>query len=236
MAVPGKAPKLTISNITSNSARIRGVDPYNGGSSIDVRELLGQREGTPSPTSKSFDLDYTWNDLLPGTRVSFWWRAHNRFGWGAFSDKVTITLLRTPNAPVAPTLRVIDQTTFRASYPDPFAGGSGIFNRHIGITTSPTALPTVLLPYHGSWFDLYGDGPSLGGPLTPGGTYYVRAQVRNSIGFSPWSAPSTLYLIAGAYVKHNGVWRRAVPYVKVGGVWKLSWPRGRILGIWEETG
>ena len=234
MPVPGKPARLTVSEVTSNSARFRGVDPAGV---INIRQIFGQRRGTPTPTVHTFDLDYTWVNLLPGTTADFWWRAgNNSSGWGPVSDKVAVTQLRTPNAPVAPTLSSITQTTFRASWPDPFAGGTGINNRKIGITTSPTALPTVMLPYHGSVFDLYGSTTELGAPLEPGGTYYVRARAGNSIGFGPWGPATKLELVGGAWVKHEGIWRRAVPYVKVAGVWELTLPQGRILGIWEECG
>ena len=234
--VPSNPGLLTASEKNSNSVRLRGVDPANVGSSINAREIYGQRRGTPSPTVHTgYDLDYTWNNLLPGTTCDFWWRVHNGVGWSAFSSKLAVTLYSTPNAPVAPTLSSITQTTFRASWPDPFAGGTGINSRKIGITTSPTALPTTALPYHGSNFDLYGS-TGLGGPLEPGGTYYVRAQAGNSIGFGPWGPATELDLVGGAWVKHEGVWRRATPYVRDAGVWKLTLPQGRILGIWEECG
>lgn len=235
--VPSKPGLLTASEKTSNSVRLRGVDPANGGSTINAREIYGQRRGTPSPTVHTgYDLDYTWVNLLPGTTCDFWWRVHNGVGWSAFSSKLAVTLLNTPNAPNAPTLSSITQTTFRASFADPFAGGTGINGRYIGITTSPTALPTIQLPYHGSNFDLYGSTVQYGAPLEPGGTYYVRAQAKNSIGTGPWGPATQLNLVGGAWVKYQGVWRRATPYVKDAGVWKLTWPQGRILGIWEETG
>lgn len=233
--VPAKPSKLTASAITDDSVHLHGVDPNNGGSAITGRRMLGARYGSLTVTSHLTGLDYTWTGLQSGFRYDFWWRVSNAIGSSPDSDKISITTLRVPDAPVAPTLSDIQQTTFRASYPDPYDGGTGIFNRQIGITTSPSALPTVGLAYHGALFDLYGT-TGFGGPLNPGGTYYVRARVANSVGFSPWGSPTTLVLIAGAWVKSGGIWRRAVPYVRDGGVWKLARPQGRILGIWEETG
>ena len=233
--VPAKPARLTASSITDTTVRLRGTDPANGGSSITTRRVFGSRFGTLTTTVHSFDLDFVWEGLLPGFRYDFWWQVGNALGDSPVSDRISIVTLRVPDQPAAPVLSEIDQTTFRASFPDPYDGGTGIFNRMIGITTSPTALPTVQLPYHGALFDLYGT-TGLGAPLLPGRTYYVRSAVRNSVGDSPWSIPTTLVLVAGAFVKSGGVWKRAVPYVRDGGVWKLVRPQGRILGIWEETG
>lgn len=228
--VPAKPPPLTPQLIRDTSVRLVGHDGSNGGSSIIGREIYGQTVGL-GVAVHIFDLNYDWVGLIPKSKVQFWWRNRNAIGFSPFSDKITVQMLGVPEPPIAPIFGSIDQLSFKASYPDPANNGSGIFNRFLGFTTSPATLPTTLFPYHGAFLDTY-----VGFGLVPGGTYFVRGKVRNSLGDSAWGAAGVVHLIAGAWVKNAGVWREAVPYVRDAGTWKLVRPQGRILGIWEETG
>ena len=230
-SVPNQGHILSASELTDSSVRLTSFDPGNNGSPITKREIYGQRTGTATATVHPFDLDYTWTGLLPGTLHRFWWRAGNAIGWGPYSDKLAITTKRIPDTPGPPAIKDITQNTFRASWSDPYDGGTGIIDRLTGVSLSATAMPTDVdtFRYHGSYVDVFG-------PLSPGRTYYVRNRVTNSIGASAWSSATVLHLVAGAFVKTGGLWKPAVPYVKVAGVWKVARPQGRILGIWEVTG
>lgn len=72
----------------------------------------------------------------------------------------------------------------------------------------------------------------------PGHRYYSRYRVQYDSASGPWtdwSPIASVLLNAGAYVKYQGVWKRAVPYVKVNGVWKMKLPQVRYRGFWETT-
>ncbi|QYC55020.1 minor tail protein [Arthrobacter phage CastorTray] len=71
--------------------------------------------------------------------------------------------------------------------------------------------------------------------LNPGALYHFSSRARNSQGWGPWSARSSGRTLAGARVKHNGVWREAIPYVKHNGAWKLAQPYSKINGIWRKS-
>lgn len=80
------------------------------------------------------------------------------------------------------------------------------------------------------------NGSTLLGPgLIPGRTYNFWSRGRNDIGWGPWSSMSSARTIAGARVKHNGVWKEAIPYVKHNGAWKLAQPYSKVNGIWRKS-
>lgn len=68
-----------------------------------------------------------------------------------------------------------------------------------------------------------------------GTTHYAKYRVQSNSGWSPWSPIRSFLMPAGAYVKYNGTWKRALVYVKVNGTWKLVQPLVRYQGFWIET-
>ena len=80
------------------------------------------------------------------------------------------------------------------------------------------------------------NGSTLLGPgLIPGRTYNFWSRGRNDIGWGPWSNGSSARTIAGARIKHGGVWKEAVPYVKFNGVWRIAQPYAKNNGIWKKS-
>lgn len=163
--------------------------------------------------------------LAAGTTWYFWARGRNALGWGGWSNRGAATTWRVPDAPGAPVLSQITQTSLRAVFTGNYEGGTPVVEWQIAYGRHPT-VPEV-----------YVGGYNLPiNNLMPGELYYFWSRGRNSVGWSPLSAVSTARLIAGAYVKVGTVWKRAVPYVKVGTVWKVARPWAKIASIWKETG
>lgn len=70
---------------------------------------------------------------------------------------------------------------------------------------------------------------------TIGARYYVRVRTRNSVGYGSWSNSNSALTYAGAYVKHDGVWKRAVAWVKYQGDWRQAIPFVRSGGSWKDA-
>lgn len=98
---------------------------------------------------------------------------------GPTSHSVTITRVVVPAAPSVPTIDQITGTSARATFNDPGnTGGAPITSRRVGWSTSSSGNPTGTRT---------GNSPNIFTGLSPGTTYYVRASVRNSAGWSNWS-------------------------------------------------
>jgi hypothetical protein len=54
-------------------------------------------------------------------------------------------------------------------------------------------------------------------------------------GYSTPSEPATVQMLAGSFVRVDGVWKIAVPYVRDGGVWKMAVPWVRTGDQWQQT-
>lgn len=136
--------------------------------------------------------------------------------------------IQTSTVPPAPTPRGfsnITQTSIRYSFSDNGNGGSGIQAWQIGYGTNP----------NNHQFEAASGGITDIGNLTPGTTWYFWSRGRNANGWGPWSPRSQARTIAGARVKHGGVWREAIPYVKVNGVWRLAQPYVKTNGSWRKS-
>lgn len=71
--------------------------------------------------------------------------------------------------------------------------------------------------------------------LNPGQLYTFVVLARNANGYSPASPPKTIRMMAGAWIKVDGVWRLAEPYVRHNGSWKPAVPYVRHNGSWKLT-
>lgn len=224
--VPGPPNIWETVALSSTSIRVQFADGYDGGSGIVERQVgLGG-----NPNSPEFYYDSNGNTTVstfaPGSRVFFWARTRNAVGWSGWSNRTEATTWRVPDAPSPVQTGSQTQTSIWTKIIDAFNGGTDILERQLAYGTDPvTAQVTV-------------SGTAIERTLTnlnPGRTYYFWSRVRNSVGWSSWSVRTTTNLIAGAKVKHDGVWKRAVPYVRHGGVWKVVRPWVRKAGEWEET-
>jgi hypothetical protein len=226
---PSAPPKPTYNAVTATSVHVILVDGDANGADIDSRRIGWSLSSTGNPTGYYTITDHTQtiSGLTPGARYYLKAAMHNSEGWSPWGAFTGVTMLDVAAAPGIVQISEVTQTSVRATFADPAdTGGAPVLERQLGWSNSAAGNPTTTATYGGS--------TTVAG-LTPGLTYYFRSRTRNSVGWSPWSAATSVMLIAGAYVKVGGVWKKAVPYVKVGGVWKAHRPWGRQFGYWEET-
>jgi hypothetical protein len=222
------APRITsFSSISSTQVVVHTLDGDNGGDSIDLRQLTHNTSNSipASPIITATGGVTTVTGLASGVRHYFWARTHNSKGYSPWSPVASFITLKVPDAPDAPIVSDATQVSVVASFSDNGNGGSAITSREIGYGTSPVS-PSASVTYTGVM--------TITG-LHPATVYYFFSRVRNSVGWSPYSAPSSMKTVAGASINVNGVNKDAIPYVKDGGVWKLARPWGRVAGVWKQS-
>jgi hypothetical protein len=215
---------VTLTNITSTSVHATFTDG-SGGAPIDSRQIgYGTNSASPQiivASDRSTDI----TGLTPGTTYYFWARTHNVAGYTAWGPRSSATTLRVPSAPAAPTISNIRQTTASVSFTPPNNGGSTITAYQVGYGTSSAGPATIISA----------TSPQTVTDLLPGTVHYFWVRAQNSVGWGPWSSPTTAQTIAGVRVKVGTEYKLAVPYVNDNGVWKLAHPWARIAGVWKET-
>jgi hypothetical protein len=227
-SAPPTPPPWTIEVI--EDTKVRGdTDGYGtGGLAIDAIQV--RYDDSSSAASPSYynvnGTGYGWVEgLARGKTYYFWVRTHNAKGWSPWSSRTQATTHNFPAAPSAPALSDVKQTSVQSVYSGNGDGGSPILEWQTGYGLS-SAAPTSFIS---DW------NPLITG-LQAGATYYVWGRGRNKYGWGPYSARSSVTLLAGAWVDVNGVKKRAVPYVRVDGVWKVAESWGKIAGIWKVSG
>jgi hypothetical protein len=224
--VPAKPTTPVISNITSTSVHATFSDGSNGGDAIDARQIGYGTSSTSVQDTVSSDRSTTISGLSPGTTYYFWARTHNSEGWSSWSGRATAKTLKTPDAPTSPLLAAVRMTSVDVAFSANGNGGSPITGYEVGYSTSASGSPTTTIS---------ATSPKTITGLTPGTLYYFRVRAKSSVGWSAWSAATSIRTLAGAYIKVGAVWKPAVPYVKVDGVWKLAEPWTKAVGIWKRT-
>jgi hypothetical protein len=223
--VPAAPDPPTFSSVGSTSVMVSFTDNSNGGASIDSRQIGYRKDTTTAPLiSVSSDGSTLITGLTPGHLYYFWARVHNYKGWSSYSSSRSVVMLSVPPAPSSPVLSAITQNSLHAVFSGNGTGGTPVIEWQLGYGTDPITPTDFISQYNTDLVD-----------LDPGKIYYFWARGRNSVGWGPWSAVSSAMLIAGASVKVDLVWKRAVPYVKVDGVWKVARPWSRLSGAWRET-
>lgn len=163
--------------------------------------------------------------LAPGTWWYFWARGRNSLGWGGWSGRAQAFTWRIPDAPSPVTFDQITQTSLRARFNGGFDGGEPVDEWQLAYGLDPNT----------EQFYLPSSGTNILSNLKPGATYYFWARGRNEVGWGPWSSVRAQTLRAGAMVKRDGTWRRALQYEKVNGIWRLAKPYVKHGGVWRET-
>jgi hypothetical protein len=156
----------------------------------------------------------------------FWARGRNDVGWGGWSGRTQAFTWRVPDAPSPVYFSLITQRSIRAQFNGGFDGGEPVDEWQLAYGLSSDVNLATLLTSNGT-SDLSN--------LDPGKMYYFWARGRNAVGWGPWSPIRSQALRAGAVVKDDGVWKRALPFVNDNGVWKLAKPYAKQAGVWKET-
>lgn len=226
---PAAPSQVAFTNVASTTLTATFTDGSNNGAAIDSRQIgYGTDVAQVGMTVVSSDGSTDITGLATGITYYFWARTHNAKGYGPWSVRSEVTTLRVANPPTPPTLVVVDQRTISVTFPVPSDnGGTPILEYQIGYGLTSTAPSSTT---SGSPVT-----PNAVSGLLPGTQYYFWIRVRNSVGWSSWSNPSSAKTISGVRIKVDGVWKEAIPYVRVSGSWVLARPWVRIMGVWKET-
>lgn len=223
---PNPPSAVSFSNLTSTSVIGTFTDGSNNGATIDARQIGYGTNSTGPLNHVDSDRSTTITGLKPGLTYYFWASTRNAKGWSAWGPRSSITTLRTPFAPSAPSISDVKPTSATVKWSPPANGGATITGYQVGYGTSSTG-PTTTID---------ATSPKTITGLIPGTKYYFWVRAKNSIGWGPWSNSSTNTTVAGARIKVGTEWKVAVPYVKVNGVWKVARPWVRVAGVWKEAG
>lgn len=227
--VPPVPALVTVTPTSSSTVSININSNGDGGDPLTQIQIGWGSAGAGTPTSfKDMSLSDgtgTVTGLAKGTQYKFWARVRNSVGWSGYTSPKTATTWTEPPAPTTPVLSEITQNSLKTVFSNNGSGGTPVLEWQLAYGLNGTTPESTI----GS------NGTLTLNNLVAGEQYFFRARGRNAVGWGPWSAISTAYLKAGAYVKMGGVWQRAVPYVRVAGVWKLSQPYVKIAGLWKET-
>lgn len=225
--VPTKPYLKSATALSTTTIRVIFYGISDGGSPILQWQIgYGSNATTPQHLVTS-DGDTVVGGFFSGQRVYFWARGRNAIGWGPWSNRGQATTWTVPGAPPLVALSEKTQTSVLVDMSDASNGGTPILERQIGYGKNLTVPEFFASPPSHGIVRLI--------DLTPGGTYYFWARTRNAVGWGPWSVRTQTNLVAGARVRHAGLWKRAVPYVRVNGVWKVARPWVKRAGTWKDT-
>lgn len=234
-----------ISSVTATSATVAFTDGANGGSAINSRQITYGTSPTGGTTTISTTGSSSITGLTPGTTYYFWARTHNALGYSAWSPRASAVTLKVPTAPAPMVLSSVTATTVDSSWQPPSSNsdGTGILAYEVGWGLSPSApttiISTVEIVTSPGPPPVYAfvpvSSPYGFGGLTPGTTYYFFVRAQSSVGWSPWSTPSSVRTVAGASVYVGTTPKSAVVYVNQEGTWRICEVWARTAGVWSPT-
>jgi len=236
--IPSTVSGLKLSNVTSDSLTLT----WNAAKSATSYyvDMWPNTAGTGTATRTTVSGTTTdISSLTPGSGYRFRVTATNSAGNGGISSPVTVTLTSAASAPSAPTFKNVSARSLTVNWTKPSnLGGATLtgyrVSRYDGTSTSGASTDT----------DTSGSGTSLDVTgLDPGATYTFTVLAKNTSsdngGLSDPSAPSTVTLLAGAWVRDGGVWKIAIPYIRHSGTWQLATPFIRVtkntVPSWNQT-
>lgn len=211
-------------SITGTSVRIDFTDRDNNGSPIDARQISYSSSSSAVGVIVSSDGSTTITGLTPKKNYYAKARTHNAKGWSEWSS---ITSFKTPATPSAPSMvrtTAATQTTVLVQYTPGSDGGSPIIEREFAVGKDPNTPQTFLSGTVTSTKLIN---------LSPATRHYIWARERNAVGWGPYSPRATFvtkssvkvvvfntWVLGSVYVRHNGVWKQAIPMIKIAGMWK----------------
>lgn len=179
-SAPAK-PIVTVRSSTSIELDL-GADGANNGAAIDSRQYSGSTSSAGAGTNaRNAVNNYIWAGLQPGTKYYLWERTHNAKGYSPWSAAASVTTWDVPDAPSAPTITNVKDTSVDITFTDGANNGQAIDTRQITYGVNPSGVQTTVTS----------DGSTTLTGLTPGTVYYVWDRTHNSVGYSAWSARGT---------------------------------------------
>jgi hypothetical protein len=225
--VPPKPINLRVINITNTTCSTQFSSGGSGGSPVDQWLMTYSTRPEGGTWTLASDGTNHLTGLTPGQQYWFWARGHNALGWGPWSSSFSWTQLRVPFPPSAPIISNVTQNTATASWTPNGTGGSPITNYELHYRTTLQDEDNTTI--------LSGNPPKNLIRLTPGVPYHFWTRAQNIYGWSAFTGPVTVKMIAGALIKVETVYKDAVPYINVDGVWKLARPWGKSNKDWKES-
>lgn len=104
-------------------------------------------------------------------------------------------------------------------------GGLKILEWQIGYGTNPSKIQK----------NIKSNGTTTVTGLKPATWYYFWARGRNSKGWGPWSVRMARRTDAGARVKLGSSWKEAIPMVKYNGKWVVAEAWVKSGGVWKKA-
>lgn len=230
--VPGTPTKPVITLITDTSLFATFSDnASDGGIDVDDRRIYYNTTNTTvGALYVTSDGSTSVTGLTPGGVYYLWSRTHNDIGWSAYSAVAgPVTMLKVPDAPSAPAVTNVKQTTCTFSFTDGANNGSAIIDREIAYSLTEGGTKTSTST------GAYNSGTLTG--LPPGSALYIWARTKNAVGWSAWSLYTLIHTVAGAYVWVSGVRKEAIPYVWLDSdhAFHLLEPNIRTGGAWKQA-
>lgn len=231
---------------------ILDVNENAGQFTLSVRKNSGSGHWTYSPENWSVTIGpHTWSgtwtfDYRGNTIISM---ASGNFArptltsaWGASAYVAmgstlgsatvggTVTVPGTATAPPAPQMNAPDQITansMRLTFSSRGDGGSPVTNWQLQYATNSAFTGATTIASNGN---------STVTGLTPGTTYYARAQGKNAVGWGAFSNVVNAKTLSGAYISVNGQWKACEVYISTGSAWRVGEVNVSTGSAWKPAG
>lgn len=223
-SVPPAPSWVSVAATSSSAIRAHFASAGDGGSPVVEWQLGYGLSGSGAQYFIGSNGISNVSGLVSGATYYFWARGRNALGWGPWSVRASAAPWRVPDAPNPVTFSDIEQTSAKTqfTFAGKWDGGQPVTKWQTGYGLSGDS-PEIFVD---SEFTNLTD-------LLAGRSYYFWGRAQNSVGWGPWSPGRRIDLPAGAWVKDQGEWRRAVQWVKIGGVWKRAKSNIPVNGTWK---